>query len=266
MTGAAPSLDRSVRSFLLLLFGLSLPFWLAGAVADRFLPASMPISLPPSALMAFMPVVAALILTARQTGAAGVRALLARAVDGGRVRAPVWWLAALLLMPAAMLLEYGLVLLRDGPISHPVFPLARLPLFFLMFLAAGLGEELGWQGFLYERLTPRLSALGGALVIGAIWVVWHIIPMSQTGHGAAWTAWQLAAMIPLRVLTVWLFAASGRSVLLAAVFHAMTNVSEFMFPNYGSHFDPFLTFLILAVIAVVVVLGWGPASLAGRRR
>ncbi|MFZ4605412.1 MAG: type II CAAX prenyl endopeptidase Rce1 family protein [Caulobacter sp.] len=266
MTATAPRQDRTILVYLLLVFGLSLPFWLAGAFADRFLPASMPIRLPPSALMAFVPVIAALILTARQGGAAGVRALLARAVDGARVRPAGWWLAAVLLMPAAMLLEYGLVLLRDGPISHPVLPLARLPVFFLMFLAAGLGEELGWQGFLYERLTPRLSALAAALALGAIWVVWHIIPMSQTGHAAAWSTWQLAAMIPLRIITVWLFAAGGRSVLLVAVFHAMTNVSEFMFPNYGSHYDPFLTCVILAVVAVAAVVGWGPATLAGRRR
>jgi hypothetical protein len=266
MTATAPRPDRSALVYLLLVFGLSLPFWLAGAFADRFLPPSMPIRLPPSALMAFVPMIAAVILTAKQRGAAGVRALLARAVDGARVRPAGWWLAAALLMPAVMLLEYGLILLRDGPISHPLLPLARLPVFFLMFLAAGLGEELGWQGFLYERLTPRLSALAAALTLGAIWMVWHIIPMAQTGHDAAWSTWQLAAMIPLRIITVWLFAAGGRSVLLVAVFHAMTNVSEFMFPNYGSHFDPFVTFVIMVVVAAAAVIGWGPSTLAGRRR
>jgi len=253
--------DRSIRNYLLLVFGLSLPFWLVGAFADRFLPPSMPISLPPSALMAFVPMIAALILTAKQHGASGFRVLLARAVDGARVRAPGWWLAAILLMPVAMLLAWGLVQLRDGPISHPVLPLARLPVFFLMFLTAGLGEELGWQGFLYERLTPGLNALDAALLIGAIWVVWHIIPMTQTGHDAVWSAWQLAAMIPLRIITVWLFAAGGRSLLLVAVFHAMTNVSEFMFPNYGSHYDPMITCLILAVVATLAVLFWGPRTL-----
>lgn len=261
MTGDRPPTNRSVWPFLLLVFGLSLPFWLAGAYADRFLPPSMPIQLPPSALMAFMPMVAALILAARQGGAAGFRAMLGRALDGRQVRGAGWWLAALLLMPAAMLLEYGLILFRDGPISDPVFPLARLPVFFLMFLAAGIGEELGWQGYLYERLTPRLNALGAALVIGLVWVVWHIVPMAQTGHDAIWSAWQLAGMIPLRVITVWLFAASGRSVLLVAVFHAMTNVAEFMIPDYGSRYDPMITCLILVVVAGAVVLLWGPRTL-----
>lgn len=261
MTGENPLSSRSVWPFLLLVFGLSLPFWLAGAYADRFLPPSMPIRLPPSALMAFMPMVAALILTARQGGAAGFHAMLARAVDGRRVRGAGWWLAALLLMPSAMLLEYGLILLRDGPISDPVFPLASLPVFFLMFLAAGIGEELGWQGYAYERLVPGMSALAAGLVLGLVWVVWHIIPMAQTGHDAVWSAWQLAAMFPLRVITVWLFAASGRSVLLVAVFHAMTNVSEFMFPDYGSRYDPTITCLILSVVAGAVVLLWGPGTL-----
>jgi len=263
-SASTPPLTRPVWPFVLLLLGLSIPFWVLGAVTDRFLPPSMPIRLPPSALMAFMPMVAALILATREGGAAGLRAMLARAVDGARVKGAGWWLAALLLMPAAMLLEYGLILLRDGPISDPVFPLARAPLFFLMFLAAGIGEELGWQGFLFERLTPRLSALGAALVIGAIWSAWHIIPMAQTGHDAVWTAWQLVTMFPTRVITVWLFVVSGRSVLLVAVFHAMTNVAEFMIPDYGSRFDPMLTCLILTAVAAVVVGIWG-RDFTGRR-
>lgn len=262
MTGERPPPNRSVWPFLLLVFGLSLPFWVVGAFVDRFLPPSMPIRLPPSALMAFMPMVAALILAARQGGAAGFRAMLARVVDGRRVRGAGWWLAAVLLMPAAMVLEYGLIVLRDGPISDPVFPLARLPVFFLMFLAAGIGEELGWQGHAYERLAPGMSALGAALVLGLVWVVWHIIPMAQTGHDAVWSAWQLAAMFPLRIITVWLFAAGGRSVLLAAVFHAMTNVAEFSFPNHGSHYDPFMTVVILSAVATGVVLLWGSRTLA----
>lgn len=265
MREANPHASRPVWPFVLLLLALSIPFWVLGAVADRFLPPSMPIRLPPSALMAFMPMVAALILATREGGAAGLRALLARAVDGARVKGARWWLAAMLLMPAAMGLEYGLILLRDGPISDPVFPLATVPLFFLMFLAAGMGEELGWQGFLFERLTPRLSALGAALVIGAIWSAWHIIPMAQTGHDADWTAWQLVTMFPTRVITVWLFVASGRSVLLVAVFHAMTNVSEFMIPDYGSRFDPMLTCLIMTAMAAVVI-GVSGRDLTGRKR
>jgi hypothetical protein len=39
----------------------------------------------------------------------------------------------------------------------------------------------------------------------------------------------------------------------AALFHAMSNVSWQMFPNQGSHYDPRITGIIVAVTAVMVV-------------
>jgi hypothetical protein len=39
-------------------------------------------------------------------------------------------------------------------------------------------------------------------------------------------------------------------------------VSQFSFPNYGSHYDPFVVGLILAFAAATVVFLWGPESLA----
>ena len=47
------------------------------------------------------------------------------------------------------------------------------------------------------------------------------------------------------------------------LFHAMINESEMMFPDLGSHYDPFVPFVILTVMAVIVVV-WGGKTLAGR--
>ncbi len=69
----------------------------------------------------------------------------------------------------------------------------------------------------------------------------------------------------LRVATVWIYVNGGRSVFLAALFHAMCNVAYFLFPNFGSHYDPAYTFPVLAAACTGVVLLWGPATLAGFR-
>ena len=42
----------------------------------------------------------------------------------------------------------------------------------------------------------------------------------------------------------------------------MMNVSEFLFPNYGSHYDPVITGVITAILAAVVTFLWGPRTLA----
>lgn len=63
--------------FFLLVFALSVPFWLLGAVTDlQLLP-----GLPMSALALFCPVTAAAILLYRENGTAGVIQLLKRAFD-----------------------------------------------------------------------------------------------------------------------------------------------------------------------------------------
>jgi membrane protease YdiL (CAAX protease family) len=55
-----------------------------------------------------------------------------------------------------------------------------------MFFIGGIGEELGWQGFVFERLLGRWNALQAALILGVIWALWHIVPILQTSHGIAW--------------------------------------------------------------------------------
>ena len=51
------------------------------------------------------------------------------------------------------------------------------PLFNTLF---GLGEELGWRGFLLPRLLP-LGQFRAILLSGAIWGVWHM-PVILQGH------------------------------------------------------------------------------------
>jgi dipeptide/tripeptide permease len=68
------------------------------------------------------------------------------------------------------------------------------------------------------------------------------------------------------VLITWLYNNTGRSIFVAAVFHASQNVSWQLFPVAGSFFDPRVWGLLSTIAAGTVVLWWGPASLAGRRR
>ncbi len=45
-----------------------------------------------------------------------------------------------------------------------------VPLFIIkFFLDAGLGEELGWRGFLLPRLQARHNALVASIIVGIVW-------------------------------------------------------------------------------------------------
>jgi hypothetical protein len=113
-TSAAP--PRSPLRFCLLVFALSLPFWLAGAVAERRgFQLGLPVNLPVSSLMAFCPLVAAVVLVHRGERPGGVRGLLRRVLDYRRIGRGRWWVAILLLNPAMLLGSYEMMRLLGRP-------------------------------------------------------------------------------------------------------------------------------------------------------
>jgi uncharacterized protein len=64
-----------------------------------------------------------------------------------------------------------------------------------------------------------------------------------------------------RILIVWLYNNTGRSVFAVALFHATLNLSYMLFPVYGSHFDIRLGGLVTAFAATMVIVHWGPGTL-----
>lgn len=235
--------------FGLLLTGLSIPFWILGAVVNTD---GFPIRLPVSALMAFNPLIASLILTQKQHGRAGVTAFLRRCFDVRRIQ--LWYLPILFLMPTVMFVEYGLMIVMGRPISDPQISLFALPIMIAVFFVSAVGEEGGWQGFVYEPLAERSNPAVAALVLGSLWAVWHVIPYFQGQNTLAWIFWQCVTTVGLRGLIVWFYIKTHKSIFAAILFHTSINVSVFMFPNYGSYYDPFLTALLVGGVVIVLSL------------
>ena len=160
----APSSWRSPPAFFLLIFVLSLPFLLFAGT-----PLPGPLNLPISSLMIVCPGLAAAILVWREEGASGVRRLFVRVVDYRKIRA-VWYLPIILLMPAIMLLSYGVMLLLGRPLPvDPFVPYLLLPVFVPLFFIAAAFEEIGWMGYAADPLQERRNALLTALILGIVW-------------------------------------------------------------------------------------------------
>ena len=77
------------------------------------------------------------------------------------------------------------------------------------------------------------------------------MPLVQAHRSAAWIAWWSLNTVALRVLIVWLYNNTGKSVFAAALFHAFANVSGVTFSNY---YDPRITGLIVAFAAAIVTV------------
>jgi membrane protease YdiL (CAAX protease family) len=136
---------------------------------------------------------------------------------------------------------------------------------FVVYAVAAFGEEAGWSGYATDPMQDRWGPLGGSLILGSAWALWHVVPDLQAHRDLAWIAWQRLYTIVLRVLIVWLYDNTGASVLAAIAFHAMDGVSYSLFPTGGSHYDPAITAPLAAIAAAIVWLLWPPSTFARHR-
>ena len=251
---------KSPLQFFLLIFAFSVPFWLIGGATDLQLIPGLSVS----ALMEFCPMIAALILVYRDKRAAGAQALLKRSFDFKRIQDKRWLVPVLFLMPTVSLVVYGLMRWMDMPMPAAQCQLLPALLIFIAFFVGALGEELGWSGYALDPMQARWGALGASLILGLVGILWHLTPLLLMGRPPAWIAWWCLYALTFRIFTAWLYNNTGKSVFAAAMFHATLNLSYMLFPVDGSHFDMRIAGLVMAGAALLVIVVWGPKTLAGR--
>jgi len=253
------SSKKSLLKFFVLVFVLAIPFWVISALSKQGLP--VPMNLPISALMFPVPLIAALIVVYMEEGYGGVKKLLKRILDYKKIKLK-WYLPIILLMPAILLASY--VIMRLVGLSLPVeiyIPFLTVPLLFIVFFIAAVGEEAGWMGYAADPMLDRWIALKAAVILGLVWAIWHFIPFIQTGNTLSWVVWQSFFSVMLRVLIVWAYINTGKSVVSAVLFHDMYNVSWSLFPNNGSNYDPMITGILTAITVLIVIFLWGAKTL-----
>ena len=260
MNATTPKANKSRLAFFLLAIVLIIPFWVYGAMTGiQLLP-----GIPVAALGTFCPMLAAIILVYREDKRASVAALLKRSFDFKRIKAKRWYAPILLIVPVVMVLSFAVLRLTGVPVPAPqIAVLPTLALCIVTFIAA-LGEELGWSGYAIDPMQARWGALKAGIILGIFWAVYHYIALLQAHRSVEWIAWWTLYTVAARMIMVWLFNNTGKSVFGMALFHMTINVTWQLFPVGGSFFDPRVTGLILAVVAAIVVGVWGP-QMQGQR-
>lgn len=119
--------------------------------------------------------IAGIIVTVVEDGRAGLKLMLSRLLIW-RVGIGYWLFAFLFLVPAVLLGSVVNPLFSGDPLSlsdmQPAF--AILPMLIAFFIIAGLGEELGWTGFLTPGLQASYSALTSCLIRAILMGPWHL--------------------------------------------------------------------------------------------
>jgi uncharacterized protein len=209
-------------------------------------------------LWTWMPALAALACAALMYGRAGVRDLGRRLVLW-RVR--WWWYVVVLLGPFAFAMAVaGIAVLLGKPwsavrpaaltLSVPALLLTLL----LLALTDGLGEELGWRGYLLPRLLARYQAVIASLILGVIWWLWHLPLVWTTGAAIeGQPLWLLLAdLLAKSLIFTFVFLGTRGSVLIAILLHASTNLFVIS-PAVGADGDLTVPLIALFVKIVLVV-------------
>jgi membrane protease YdiL (CAAX protease family) len=181
------------------------------------------------------PPVAGLLLTGIVSGTAGFGELFSRLIRW-RVGAR-WYALAILTAPLLMtgaLLGLSLV----SPEFTPAFvttddKLSPLLLGLMTGLVGALVEEFGWTGFALPRLRLRHGVLATGLIMGVLWVAWHLLQVIWTGRTASGPVppalfvsigFFSSYLLPYRVIMVWVYDHT-ESLLVAILMHASLIVS-----------------------------------------
>ncbi len=241
---------KSVFLFFLLVFAISIPFW----VLDVVHPVEMLPGLPISALGAFVPALAAILLVYRENGFAATWQFLRRSFDIQHIQNKIWFLAAFLVNPLIALLAYVSMKATGIPLPRPAtLTFSILPMVVFFFIGA-LGEEIGWTGYATEPLRRQWGIVIASVILGVVWAGWHYVPLLQAHRSLVWIAWWTLGTISLRMIMGWLYIHLDGSVLAAAIFHTMINLCWQLFPINGSFYDPKFCGLISFLFALAVLI------------
>ncbi len=257
--------EAHLLQYFILVFVLALPFWVLGFLVSSGLLAGLgiPADIPISALMFVVPMSVASILVYKENKLTGVKQLLKRAFDYNRTKKhKIWYLPAVFLMPVIAVLVYITMRLIGLPLPTPYIPILLIPVLLVIFYIGAVGEEIGWSGYAIDPMQNRWGALKASIILGLIWATLHIVPYIQTYNPPSWIAWQFIETVALRVIIVWIFNNSGHSVFMASLVHDTYNTSTFLFPNYGSNYNPEITAIFFIATALIAVLLWGSKTLA----
>jgi membrane protease YdiL (CAAX protease family) len=207
------------------------------------------------------PTLSAFVVTGATEGREGVRRLLRRIVlwrVGFR-----WYLFVLLGIPTIVLVS---ALVMPGALAS--FEASAVPRVMFLYVVAGLFflfaggpffEEIGWRGFALPKLQGLYGPLGGTLILGVLWALWHLplflIPNWDTPHDSPFdVALFVALAIGIAIVLTWVFNNTEGSVLMTILAHGSFNM------GVASAYDLFPTPSVTEGFANFVI-GFGVAAL-----
>lgn len=249
---------RRLLTYFGIAFAITWSMWILVILSSRHVVAVPSSATFPILLIgSFGPFLAASISCAIDGGPGAVIAFFGRAIRyriGGR-----YLLAALLLAPVIGAAAWFVYAHQVGSPFALATPFLHVPFLFLEMLLIGgsIGEEFGWA-YAIDALESFWNPLPAAAVLGAIWGCWHLPLFFIPGLSQSYLPFGIFLIftIALRVLYVWAYEGSQKSILTTLLFHTSVNVTFNLYPivNYTKPDQRcFIYFAVFTALAAGVV-------------
>lgn len=258
--------QHPVASFLVMVFAVTYSIALVPFLTQRaILPFDVTLWAPLAHLFGCA---AAFLVVAAMHGRAGARDLARRSLRW-RV-GPQWYFVALLGLPIAVVLcasaLFGLAPLNALVDKWPLLFTLVLPMLLFRVVVLNLTEEIVWMGFLQARLQDRHGPLKASVLVTVPFALWHLpdwmlefeLGLAQLHLALGLTVLFGITHLFARIVMMWLYNNTNRSVLLVALFHSAFNTT--VAPNgFGGEFIPrqsafYIAIGILIVATVLIVV------------
>ena len=216
------------------------------------------------------PPLAGITMTYLVLGRQGLRELWRRIADF-RLIPPGWYAVIFLLIPLVTVTAITIALLTgassdtlnaDRLLEAMADPFGVIYLALAVFLFGPMPEEIGWRGYVLDRLQERWNPLASSVILGTAWGVWHIPLFFIHGYygpsGPPDPFLFFYNIILASILMTWICNNNRRSVLAAMLFHFMINLTGELVP-VPYRVDILKTILLTGVV-VFTILAWGSAA------
>ncbi len=124
----------------------------------------------------------------------------------------------------------------------------------------GIGEETGWRGWLMPRLTRRFGFSAAALMVAAVWMLWHLPQfIFNTGFrtmGWAVIGWAIA-LIAGSFWLGWLARLGGWSIVPVVLWHGGFDFLTSSDLGPSTIAATVSTIVMVQAVVVIVVLAVG---------
>lgn len=249
--------------YLVLAYALAWVPWIPVALTGQDYQSS-PILVAVVLLGVFGPGIAGITLTYREQGKTGAYDFWQRVFDFRRIR-PEWYALIVLLVPTIHILAIVINNLLGG--IAPAFEFVRkiteqplgVPVVVILYLIQAGLEELGWRGYMLDRVQAIWKPLGASLIVGIFHAFWHLplfwvagTNQIKMGLGSDFLLF-VAFVVASSIYSTWCYNANRRSTLAVILLHTIGNLSldTFMLPETGSRIFNLLFVFGGVVIATV---------------